>query len=452
MTSPLSEGLKRVLDNVKRETPEDIASYFDRLWPLLRSITGEGVRRTHDILGEILPLERMEIPSGTQVFDWIVPKEWVIREAYVITPTGQRILDIRDNNLHIVNYSVPFRGKISREELDKHLYSLPDMPDTVPYVLSYYKPRWGFCLTHRMRGGMKDGEYEVMIDAEHIDGSMTLSEAVLPGEGEGEILFSTYTCHPSMANNELSGPLVTAFLYRRMASLPRRRFTYRFVFLPETIGSITYLSMRGDHLKKHLAAGYVLSCIGDASPFTYKRSRQGAALADRAARYALSRSSCASLRVIDFYPDGGSDERQYCSPGFNLPVGVVARSIFGTYRQYHTHLDNRDFMSFETMVESVDGVFAICSVLETNAIYERTMPYGEPFMTKYNLYPTVSGKRENDKRTCALMWVLNFADGEHDLLSIAEKSGIDYWLLDEAASECVRAGLIRRKDTGVANS
>ena len=218
----------------------------------MRSITGEGVRLTHDILGEVVPLKRFEIPSGTEVFDWTVPQEWVVREAYVITPDGRRILDVRDNTLHLLNYAVPFRGELSRAELDAHLYSLPEQPDAIPYVTSYYAPRWGFCLSHNERVALPEGQYQVVVNTEYIDGSLTLSEAVLPGESEQEVLLSTYTCHPAMANNELSGPLVTAFLYRRLAAWKRRHYTYRFVFLPETIGSLAYLQLRGEHLKRQL--------------------------------------------------------------------------------------------------------------------------------------------------------------------------------------------------------
>ena len=256
---------------------------FDRLWPIMRSITGDGVRETHDILGELIPLERMEIPSGTKTFDWTVPKEWVFRDAYVIDPNGGRILDARHNTLHLVNYSEPFRGTLSRGELDDHLYSLPERPDAIPYVTSYYRPRWGFCLSQAQRNALPDGDYQVVVDTDLIDGSLTLSECVLPGESTDEVLLSTYTCHPSMANNELSGPLVAAALAKRIAAWPKRRLTYRFVFAPETIGAIAYLSKRGEHLKQSLVAGYIITCVGIPAPFTYQRSRRGNSLADKVA-------------------------------------------------------------------------------------------------------------------------------------------------------------------------
>ncbi len=440
-----SPFLIQALEEADREKPEDYKRYFDRLFPLFRSITGDGARKTHDILSEIMPLQRIETPSGSQVFDWTVPKEWVVREAYVVTPKGERILDIRDSNLHLVNYSQPFRGKVSREELDKHLHSLPELPAAVPYVISYYAPRWGFCLTQNMRDRLEDGEYEVVIDTEHIDGSMTISETVLPGEETKEVLITAYTCHPSMANHELSGPLVTAFVHRRLASLPKRRLTYRFVYAPETIGSITYLSLRGEHLLKNLAAGYVCNSLGMPTHFTCKKTRRENSLSDRAALHALPFFGDKELQVREFFPSHGSDERQYNSPGFNLPVGVLARTIYGEYPEYHTSLDNPDFISFEALAESADAIFAVCSVLDKNAVYERTMPYCEPFMTKYGLYPTLSGRRKIEDYSKGMMWLLNYADGEHDLLSIAERSGFDFWMLDDIARVCLDAGIIRLK-------
>lgn len=425
-----------------RETPAEVAGYFDRLWPLLRSLTGEGVRKTHDILGELVPLERLEIPSGTICFDWTVPPEWVCREAYVIAPDGRRVLDVRDHTLHLVNYSMAFRGTLSREQLDEHLHSLPDMPDAIPYVTSYYEPRWGFCLTQRTRDELSEGNYQVVVDTEHVAGSMTISHAVLPGETADEVLISTYTCHPSLANNELSGPLLAAFLYRRLDALPRRRLTYRFVWLPETIGSLAYLARYGEHLRERLVAGYVASCVGDGGTFTYKRSRRGNSLADRAVEYVLARIGDRRPRLLDFEPIG-SDERQYCSPGFDLPMGLLGRSIYGTYREYHTSLDNRDFISFEALAESVDVYLAVLGVLDANATYRRTVPYGEPQLGRRGLYPTLGGPRQRDEQLAALLWLLNLADGQHDLLAMAERSGIELPALDRAARNCLEAGLIQ---------
>ncbi len=423
------------------ETPGELAGYFDRLWPLLRSLTGEGVRRTHDVLSELVPLERLEIPSGTACFDWTVPPEWICRQAYVIAPGGRRMLDVTEHNLHLVNYSAPFRGTVTLAQLEEHLHSLPNQADAIPYVSSYYVPRWGFCLTQRQRDQLPEGDYQVVIDTEHVAGSLTISHAVLPGDEPDEVLISTYTCHPSLANDNLSGPLAAAFLYRRLAALPRRRLTYRFVWLPETIGSIAYLHRLGEHLRQRLVAGYVVSCIGDTAPFTYKRSRRGDTPADRAALIALRKFSGERPRVLNFDPSG-SDERQYCSPGFDLPVGVIARSIYGSYPEYHTSLDNREFISFEALVESIDALMAVLLVLDRNRVYRRTNPFGEPQLGGRGLYPTLGTRRQRDERLTALRWLLNLADGRHDLVAIAERSGSEFDLLQELAGECLRAGLI----------
>lgn len=419
--------------------PLEIESYFDRLWPILRSITGDGVRRTHEILREIVPFDTLEVPSGTRAHDWVVPPEWVVRAARLSGPNGEKVLDVRDNNLHLLGYSAPFRGRISRKELDAHLYSLPDLPDAIPYVTSYYERRWGLCLPHRVRAALPDGEYEVMIDTEFLEsGSMTYSEAVLRGDEEKEVLFSTYTCHPSMANNELSGPLVTAFLYRALASRPRRRLTYRFLFLPETIGAITYLSQNGRHLMDKLSAGYVLTCVGNPGPLTFKRSRRGDSLADRACTSAWRRRP--DTQYLDFFPSG-SDERQYCSPGYNLPVGTVSRTFPGRYAAYHTSFDDKSFVSFEVMADTVRAMCEVVEALEGNRVYQRLSPYCEPQLGSRGLMSTLGAARDSRARYEAIKWFLNLADGTYDVIAMAERSGLDVHALIEAAQRCVAAGL-----------
>lgn len=434
-------------DTGARETPQDIEALFDRLWPILRSITGPGVRQTHDVLSEFVALERIEIPSGTEVFDWRIPKEWRVRKAQLTGPDGRLVADVDQNTLRLVNYSVPFRGRVSRAELEAHLHSRPDMPDAVPYVTSYYEPRWGFCLSQNERDALPEGEYDVVIDSELIDGSLTVSEAVLPGEEAGEVLISTYTCHPSLANNELSGPLAAAFLYRRLAAWPSRRLTYRFVFLPETIGSIAYLSLRGDHLRSTLVAGYVLTCVGLDRSFTYKRSRRGKALADRAAEIVL-RDAALPHSVLDFFPTG-SDERQYCSPGFDLPVGSLMRGMYGTYPEYHTSKDDKALISFPALSGTIDMYERICRTLEANAVYRNLLPYGEPNLGRRGLYPSLGAANQRE-RVETLMWALNLSDGRHDLLAIAERSGLAFADLAEAAAQAERAGVLAaaRPDDG----
>lgn len=424
----------------RRDERRDLEATFDRLWPLLRSLTGAGVRATHDILAEWLPLERIEVPTGTRVFDWTVPQEWVVRSATLRGPDGRTIVNVREHTLHLVGYSVPFDGVLSREELDEHLYSLPERPDAIPYVTSYYAPRWGFCLPDRVRRSLPAGSYRVEVDTELIDGSMTLSECVLPGASDREVLLSTYTCHPSMANNELSGPLVAAALYRRLAAWPARRLSYRFVFGPETIGAIAYLAMRGAHLSRQLDAGYVLTCLGDPGPFTYKRSRQGDSLADRAASYALS--DMPDVRWLDFVPLG-SDERQYGSPGFDLPVGSLMRSMYGTYPEYHTSDDDKSLIRFDALQASVDAYESVCRTLDLGgARYRNTMPYGEPQLGRRGLYDDLMVAGGHVHAADALFWVLNLSDGSNDLLAIAQRSGIALEAVASAADRCVAAGLL----------
>ncbi len=416
---------------------------FDRLWPLDRSLTGPGVRATHDILGELLPLERTEVPSGTAVFDWTVPPEWSLGEAYVIAPDGRRILDAGENNLHLVGYSSPFRGTLSRAELDTRLHSLPDLPDAIPYVTSYYNETWGFCISQRDRDALPEGDYEVVIDTTlDPQGSLTLSEAVLPGDSDREVLISTYTCHPSMANNELSGPLVAAFLYRRLAARPDRRLTYRFAFQAETIGAIAYLAQRGAHLRDKLVGGLVATCVGLDAPFLYKRSASGDTAIDRTAEQVL-RERGNDHDIVDFYP-WGSDERQYCSPGFELPVGCLMRGSFFERPEYHTSLDNRDLISFAALSETVSVYEEICRALERNATYRNLVGCGEPQLGRRGLYPTTGARREVEQERQDLMWVLSMSNGRRDVIDIAQRSGATLARIDAAARKCLDAGLLER--------
>ncbi len=425
---------------MKRETLKQIEEYFDRLWPILRSITGEGVRQSHNILSEIIPLKRFEIPTGSKVYDWEIPKEWAVSEAYVIRPDGKKILDIKDNNLHLLNYSIPFQSTVSLEELNKHLYSLPEQADAIPYVTSYYKERWGFCLSENERKNLTKGDYKVVIDSKLFTGSLTIGEAFLQGESDEEVLLSSYTCHPSMANNELSGPLVLAFLYQRLAQLKNRRLSYRFVLLPETIGAIAYLNMRAEHLKEKLIAGYVVSCIGDSGNFTYKRSRQHSSLADKAALHVLANLD-KKAKVINFSPLG-SDERQYCSPAFDLPMGSLMRTMYGKFPEYHTSLDNKEFISFIALQESIDLYFEVLMTLDKNQKYLNLHPHGEPRLDKRGLYESI-GHSSVPELSTKVLWLLNYSDGEHDLLAIAELSGYSVTELHEIALICLEVGLIQ---------
>lgn len=397
-----------------------LESYFDRLWPICRSITGNGLRQSLAILQEIIPLEISEVPSGTKVFDWEVPEEWNIRDAYIITPDGRKTADVKKNNLHLMNYSVPVDKKVSYDELKEHIYTLPSMPDAIPYITSYYKRNWGFCLSENEFAEFpKNGNYRVVIDSSLAPGSLTYGDLVLPGEREEEILFSTYLCHPSMANNELSGPLVTAFLYQKIKEIPHRKYTYRFVFLPETIGAICYLHKHGERLRKKLAAGYVVTCVGDQGNYTYKRSKRGNTLADRAAEHILKYADV-PYKVMDF-EIGGSDERQYCSPGFNLPVGSLTRSMYKQYKEYHTSLDNKEFVSFNAMLETINMYYNFIRAIELNNCYKNTVQYCEPNLGKRDMYPHVAGWIKRDEYLYDLLHFLSYTDGTIDLIDIAEK-------------------------------
>jgi aminopeptidase-like protein len=401
-----------------------IENYFDRLWPINRSLTGEGNRETLRILSELVDIKVNSVPSGTPCLDWTVPPEWNLREAWIKDSTGNTIIDFKNNNLHVMGYSTPVSGKLKGRELLEHIYALPEQPDWIPYVTSYYQPKWGFCMPYKQKLQINpDADYEVLIDSTLDEmGEMVVGEALIKGEQTAEILFSTYICHPSMANNELSGPLVAAMLYHELAKWGSTKYTYRFAFVPETIGSIYMLYQHGEHWKKNLLAGYVLTCIGDSGSFTYKRSRLGNSLADRVAEVIL-RHSGKPHQLINFFPLG-SDERQYCSPGFNLPVGSLMRTMYGQYAQYHTSADNKDFISFAAMEEAVLLLLDMIKAIEHNRTYINTLPYGEPQLGKRGLYPTADISKNKEGFVKTMMWLLNYADGAHDLLDISTKSNI----------------------------
>lgn len=422
-----------------------LEKYFDRLWPINRSLTGNGNRDTLKILSEIVDLEISEIPSGTECFDWTVPPEWNVNDAWIKDSEGNKIVDFRKNNLHLLGYSENFSGRIDLNELKGHLYSLSEQPEVIPYMTSYYKPRWGFCISHKQLDQLMDDTYEVLIDSESdAKGSMTIGEAVLKGESDKEILLSTYICHPSMANNELSGPLVTSFLYKKIKEKKNRKYTYRFLFLPETIGSIYYLSRYGEQLKKNMIAGYVITCIGDNGKFTYKKSRAGNTLADRAAELVLKQSK-EEFIIEDFFPTG-SDERQYCSPGFNLPVGSLMRTRYGKYKEYHTSEDNKNFISFDAMEKSVEKYLEIIEVIESNRTFANTISYCEPQLGKRDLYPTIGSLKDTADIVNAMMWVLNLSDGSNDLIEIADKSKSDFRVIKEASDKLLEKDLLEIKE------
>ncbi len=416
-------------------------SLAGELYPFCRSITGDGVRATLRRLAEEIPLEIHEVPSGTQVFDWNVPEEWNIREAWIKDAKGRKVVDFAHHNLHVVGYSTAVHEKMSLADLKPRLFSLPEQPDLIPYRTSYYKKTWGFCLPHRDLEKLEDGEYEVFIDSSHTEGSLTYGECFIPGETGEEVLVSCHTCHPSLANDNLAGISVGVALAKQLASQPRR-LSYRFLFIPGTIGSITWLALHQEIIPR-IQHGLVLTCAGDAGPVTYKKTRHGDAAIDRAMRHVL-RTSGAAHRIEEFHPYG-YDERQYGSPGINLSVGSLMRSIHGTFPEYHTSADNLDFIKPEFLADTLAKALEAFEVLEHNARYTNLKPMCEPRLGKYGLYGGGGGQRTGEFSELALLWVLNQSDGNTDLLAIAEKSGMTFRKILTAAQALEAAGLLRKE-------
>jgi aminopeptidase-like protein len=412
----------------------------ETLWPITRSITGDGVRETLSIIKNILPdLKIHEVATGTECFDWTIPKEWNIKDAYVIDPDGQKIIDFKQNNLHLVSYSVPVNATMSLAELQNHLYSLPNQPDAIPYITSYYEERWGFCLTDSQRKQLKDGEYKVCIDSELKNGSLTYGEVLIPGKSTKEIFISTYICHPSMANNELSGPTVTTYLTKWLKSLEDNYYSYRVVFIPETIGSIYYISKNLDHMKEYIHAGFNISCVGDNYAYSYLPSRNEETLSDRVALHVLKHTHPDFVRYS--YLDRGSDERQYCSPGVDLPIASIMRTKYAQYKEYHTSLDNLDFISPEGLFGSYEVLTKCIKSIESNKVYLSTI-LCEPQMGKRNLRPTLGGSTHNNLDVKLMSDILVYADGDHDLLSMANKFNKPIWDLLGSVQILLEKGLL----------
>jgi len=408
------------------------------LYPICRSITGNGFRETLQVLTGHVPLETREVPSGTPVFDWAVPKEWNIHDAYVKNSQGERVIDFQKSNLHVLNYSVPVKAKVSRDELVHHLYSLPQHPDWIPYRTSYYEERWGFCLTHHQLLALEDGEYEVSIDSTLQDGHLTYGEYYIPGETTDEVLLSCHTCHPSLANDNLSGVALTTFLAKHLRGRTLR-YSYRFLFIPGTIGSITWLS-RNEPRIANIKHGLVITCVGDAGKSTYKKSRRGDAEIDRAVGHVLKHSGH-PYEILEFTPYG-YDERQYCSPAFNLPVGCFMRTPNGCYPEYHTSADNLDFVRPESLADSLQKCLSVLAVLEGNRTYVNQNPKCEPQLGKRGLYQMVGGRSDAKTRELALLWVLNLSDGRHTLLDIADRSGVEFGVIKSASDALEEKGLL----------
>lgn len=424
-------------------TGEEMHRWATELFCVPRSLTGNGVRQTLAYIQCLTPkLTTVEIPSGTQVMDWVVPDEWNLHRAWIEDEAGNMVLDSDEHNLHVVGYSTPVDSWFTLDELDEHLYSLPDQPDAIPYVTSYYQRRWGFCLAHNVRERLRPGRYRAVVDATLQPGTMTLGELVVPGETDDEVLFSTYICHPMMANNELSGPVVATALARYVEALPHRRFTYRFSFVPETIGALALLSRQLDSLKTHVKAGYVITCVGDERTWSYLPSRAGTTLSDRAANHVL-RHEVGEFDTYSFL-DRGSDERQYCAPGVDLPIASVMRSKYGTYPEYHTSFDDLHLITARGLQQSL-GVYAgIVGALEANRVF-RTTTLGEPQLGRRGLYPTLSAKGSaGHVRT--MMNLITYADGTRDLLEIADTIGAPLRDLIPITEVLLEHGVLSREE------
>jgi aminopeptidase-like protein len=432
-------GPRKVLpdDTVGRAMCELIAD----LYPLCRSITGDGLRQTLRILQRQIPLDIHEVPTGTPVFDWTVPKEWNIRDAYVKNSRGEKIIDFGHSNLHVVGYSVPIRKTVRLQELQEHLFTLPDQPEWIPYRTSYYKENWGFCLSHKQFLALEDDAYEVCIDASLQEGSLTYGEYYLRGERPDEVLISCHICHPSLCNDNLSGIAVATFLANSLRPLSLR-YSYRFLFIPGTIGSITWLCLNEAQASR-IKHGLVLAGVGDAGRSTYKKSRRGDAEIDRAVTHVLKHSG-REYDIIDFFPYG-YDERQFCSPGFNLPVGCLMRTPHGRYPEYHTSADDAKFIQPASLVDSFAKCLSVMDILEHNKTYVNQNPKCEPQLGRRGLYTAVGGQTGSRVAELAMLWVLNCADGGHTLLDISDKAGMEFGVIRDAADALSRHNLLQER-------
>lgn len=417
---------------------ERMHALIAELFPICRSITGDGVRETLARIEQEIPLAVTEVPSGTEVFDWTVPREWNVRDAYIKDASGERIVDFQRSNLHLMSYSTPVHERIGADELERHLHWLPEHPEWIPYRTSYYDDNWAFCVTGEQRRRLSEGEFEVCVDSTLADGALSYGECVLEGEGDEEVLISCHVCHPSLCNDNLSGISVAVALARALAD-SSRRYTYRFLFIPGTIGSITWLA-RNEARAGAIKHGLVLTCVGDPGPSTYKRSRRGDAEVDRAMAHVLA-SSGAEYSIEDFIP-WGYDERQYCSPGFDLPVGCLMRTPHGRFPEYHTSADDLELVRPGALADTLGKCLALARVLEGNRTYLNTNPKCEPQLGKRGLYDAIGGEADRKASQMALLWVLNQSDGSNSLLDVAERSGLPFATIERAATALAEHDLL----------
>ena len=432
----------------RKDIGEDIYALAAQLYPICRSITGKGVRDTLSVLAAHIDLELHEVPTGTAVFDWTIPREWNIRDACIKNARGEKIVDFKRSNLHVMSYSVPVHKRVSLAELKRHVHTLPEQPKLIPYRTSYYSDNWGFCMAHHQLESLRDETYEVMIDSSLEEGLLTYGEHFHKGETEDEILLSAHLCHPSLANDNCSGLAVLTHLAKRMVGL-KTRYSYRFLFAPGTIGAIAWLARNRDKVAR-IKHGLVVSMVGDSGGPTYKKSRRGDARIDRAVTHVLRHSGLAPV-ILDFFPYG-YDERQYCSPGFDLPVGLFQRSMYGTIPQYHTSADNLDFIRAEHLNLSFRLIAMTLDVLENDAVYLNATPHCEPQLGKHGLYHAIGGGKDTAARNMAMLWVLNLSDGSHSLLDIAERADLSFATVRDAAELLRAQGLLASFPAGVKKS
>jgi aminopeptidase-like protein len=424
---------------------QQIHQLAQQLWPICRSLTGNGVRETFSILGEHLQgLNVHEVPTGTKAFDWTVPQEWNIVDAYIKDSNGNKIVDFNDSNLHVVGYSTPIHQTMSLDQLKPHLYSLPKQLDAIPYITSYYSKHWGFCLTQTQLDSLLMGDYEVCIDSSLKDGHLTYAELLLPGESKQEVFLSTYICHPSMANNELSGPTVTTFLAKWLMSLPKRKYSYRIVFIPENIGSIVYLSRHLEQMKVHTIAGFNITCIGDERAYSFMPSRAENTLSDLVAEHILKH--CAPDYVRYPFIEGGSDERRYCSPGVDLPIVSIMRSKYGCYPEYHTSLDDLSLVTPQGLQGGYEVLRRSLECIESNK-YLKVTATCEPQLSKRGLYPSLSNMKEPNDKVRDMMNLIIYSDGTRSLVEIANKIDAPVWSLYAIVEQLIAHDLLTANDS-----
>lgn len=423
---------------------KEMHTLMKKLYPICRSITGDGVRETLKIIKQIIPIEIKEVPTGTKVFDWTVPKEWNIKDAYIKNSKGKKIVDFKNSNLHVISYSIPIKKKMNLSELKKHLYTIKEHPDWIPYITSYYKENWGFCITYNQYKKLKEDEYEVVIDSTLGNGFLTYGELYIKGTTEDEVLISCYLCHPSLCNDNLSGVVLTTFLAQMLLRMDLR-YSYRFLFIPETIGAITWLSQNEDKIH-NIKCGFAVTCVGDQGKLTYKKTREKESYINTLVEKVLIDSGH-PYKIIDFFPTG-SDERQFSSPGFNLHIGSLMRTPYGQFPEYHTSADNLDFVGAPYLSDTLEKYMDIFYVLENNTTYISLNPKCEPQLGRRGLYRMIAGQKTEDKSDkaflseAAMLWILNMTDGKHSLLDIAVRSGLHFDQIKTAADNLFKVDLL----------